>query len=101
MASAQSAAETRLTVAGLRMRYPNGKLALDGVDLTVRAGELVTILGSNGSGKTSLLRCIARLQDPSEGEIVVDGRDLAQLSAAAAARGATAARRWCRNAPIW
>ena len=83
------------------MRYPNGKLALDGVDLTVRAGELVTILGSNGSGKTSLLRCIARLQDPSEGEIVVDGRDLAQSQRPAIARGAPGARRWCPSAPIW
>jgi phosphonate transport system ATP-binding protein len=73
-------AETRLAISGLRMRYPNGKLALGGVNFSMRAGELVTILGSNGSGKTSLLRCIARLQDPSEGEIVVDGRDLAKLS---------------------
>jgi phosphonate transport system ATP-binding protein len=73
-------AETRLAVSGLRMRYPNGKLALNGVDLTVRAGELVTILGGNGGGKTTLLRCIARLQDPSEGSVIVDGRDLARLS---------------------
>ena len=62
------------------MRYPNGKLALDGVDLTVRAGELVTILGSNGSGKTTLLRCIARLQNPTEGQVLVGGQDLAQLN---------------------
>ncbi len=73
-------AETRLAVRGLRMRYPNGKLALDGVDLTVKAGELVTILGSNGSGKTTLLRCIARLQDPSDGEVLVAGQDLAKLN---------------------
>jgi phosphonate transport system ATP-binding protein len=62
------------------MRYPNGKLALDGVDLTVRAGELVTILGSNGSGKTTLLRCIVRLQDPTEGQVLVGGQDLAGLN---------------------
>jgi len=62
------------------MRYPNGKLALDGVDLTVRAGELVTILGSNGSGKTTLLRCIARLLDPTECEVLVGGEDLARLN---------------------
>jgi phosphonate transport system ATP-binding protein len=61
------------------MCYPNGKLALDGVDLTVRAGELVTILGSNGSGKTTLLRCIARLQVPTEGQVLVGGQDLARL----------------------
>ena len=75
-----SGAETRLAVRGLRMRYPNGKLALDGVDLTVRAGELVTILGSNGSGKTTLLRCVARLLDPSDGEVLVAGEDLAKLN---------------------
>jgi phosphonate transport system ATP-binding protein len=79
-AEAAPGAETRLAVRGLRMRYPNGTLALDGVDLTVRAGELVTILGSNGSGKTTLLRCVARLEDPSEGEVLVDGRDLARLN---------------------
>ena len=80
LAETASNAETRLAVRGLRMRYPNGKLALDGVDLTVRAGELVTILGSNGSGKTTLLRCIARLQNPSDGEVLVDGQDLARLN---------------------
>jgi len=75
-----AAAETRLAVRGLSMRYPNGKLALDDVDLTVGAGELVTILGSNGSGKTTLLRCVARLLDPTGGEAMVDGRDLARLA---------------------
>ena len=80
LAETASSGETRLAIRGLRMRYPNGKLALDGVDLTVRAGELVTILGSNGSGKTTLLRCIARLQNPSEGEVLVDGQDLARLN---------------------
>jgi phosphonate transport system ATP-binding protein len=65
------------------MRYPNGKVALDGIDLTVRAGELVTILGSNGSGKTTLLRCIARLLDPTDGEVRVGGQDLAKLNGAA------------------
>ena len=76
-------AETRLAVRGLRMRYPNGKLALDGVDLTVNAGELVTILGSNGSGKTTLLRCVARLLDPIDGEVRIGGQDLTKLSGAA------------------
>ena len=76
-------AEIRLAVRGLRLRYPNGKLALDGVHLTVNAGELVTILGSNGSGKTTLLRCIARLLDPTDGEVRVGGRDLAKLNGAA------------------
>ena len=82
------------------MRYPNGKLALDGVDLTVRAGELVTILGSNGSGKTTLLRCVARLLDPTEGEVLVDGHDLARLNGEALRRRGWRWR-WCSSAPIW
>ncbi len=44
-----------LRVAGLTMRYPNGKVALAGFDLTVREGELVVVLGGNGSGKSHAL----------------------------------------------
>jgi phosphonate transport system ATP-binding protein len=73
-------AQTRLAVRGLRMRYPNGKQALRGVDLEVRAGELATILGANGCGKTTLLRCVARLLDPTDGSIQVCGQDFTHLS---------------------
>jgi len=69
-----------LDVRNLSMHYRNGKAALDNVSLSVRAGELVTVLGSNGSGKSTLLRCVARLLDPSAGEIRVDGHDLTRLS---------------------
>jgi phosphonate transport system ATP-binding protein len=69
-----------LRVAGLTMRYPNGKVALAGFDLTVREGELVVVLGGNGSGKTTLLRCIARMLEPSEGEIWLDDTNLATLA---------------------
>jgi phosphonate transport system ATP-binding protein len=69
-----------LDVRNLSMRYKADKIALDDVSLSVRAGEVVTILGSNGSGKSTLLRCIARLLNPSTGEIRVANTDLAQLS---------------------
>jgi phosphonate transport system ATP-binding protein len=69
-----------LRVAKLTMRYPNGKVALAGFDLTVKAGELVVVLGGNGSGKTTLLRCITRMIEPSEGEIWLDDANLATLS---------------------
>ncbi len=68
-----------LVVRDLSLRYPNGKLALSGFDLTVRAGELVIVLGSNGCGKTSLLRCITRTVTPSSGEVWLDGSDLTKL----------------------
>ena len=68
-----------LRVRRLSLRYPNGKLALADFDLTVRAGELVIVLGGNGSGKTTLLRCIARTLRPTQGEVRVNETDLAEL----------------------
>ena len=62
------------------MRYPNGKLALSGVSLSVAPGELVVVLGSNGSGKSTMLRCIARILTPSGGEAWVANQDFAELS---------------------
>ena len=54
-------------------------LALDGAELDVGAGEVVTILGPSGSGKTTLLRVIAGLQRPDAGRILLDGVDLAPV----------------------
>jgi putative ABC transport system ATP-binding protein len=54
--------------------------AVDGVTLSVRAGEFVALLGSSGSGKSSVLNLIAGLDRPTSGSVVVQGRDLAQLS---------------------
>ncbi|PLZ03487.1 phosphonate ABC transporter [Burkholderia sp. WAC0059] len=62
------------------MRYPNGHTALDGVSLGVRAGEMVVILGSNGCGKSTLMKCVVGLNRPTGGTVEVAGRDLARLS---------------------
>ena len=69
-----------LEVRGLSLRYPNGTEALAEFDVSVRAGELVIVLGGNGSGKTTLLRCIARALDPAAGAVRVNGTDLTRLS---------------------
>src|SRR6266852_4306432 len=55
--------------------------ALDGVSLTVGAGEIVTLLGSNGSGKSTTLRAISGLVRPSTGRVVFDGRDITRAAA--------------------
>jgi putative ABC transport system ATP-binding protein len=54
--------------------------AVDGISLEVRAGEFVALLGSSGSGKSSVLNLIAGLDRPTSGSVIVQGRNLAQLS---------------------
>lgn len=68
---------------GVARRYETGAgtvTALEGVDLRVDAGELVVVLGPSGSGKTTLLNLIGALDTPTEGRLVVGGRDLTAAS---------------------
>jgi len=58
------------------MVYPGGVRALEGVDLEVREGEFLAILGLSGSGKSTLLRCINRLIDPTEGRVWIFGEEI-------------------------
>ena len=63
-----------IEVAGLRVVFPPDVVAVDGVDLSVRPGEFVVVLGRSGSGKTTLLRALNRLVEPTAGLIRVAGR---------------------------
>src|SRR6516225_11706661 len=54
--------------------------AVDGISIEVPAGEFVALLGSSGSGKSSLLNLIAGLDRPTSGSVIVEGKDLAKLS---------------------
>nr|WP_218280537.1 ABC transporter ATP-binding protein [Verrucomicrobium spinosum] len=60
--------------------------ALQQVDLTVKSGEFVAIMGASGSGKSTLLHAIAGLTDVNEGKVIVAGQDLAAFSDAALTR---------------
>ena len=69
----------------LVMRYAGGRLALHGVSLAVRRGELTVVLGANGSGKSTLLRIIAGIVKPTEGTARVAGREITGLTGRALA----------------
>jgi len=60
---------------GVRLQYAAGE-ALRGIDLTVRAGEIVALVGHTGCGKTSLANLVPRLMDPTAGTVLVDGADV-------------------------
>ncbi|MBV8493893.1 MAG: ABC transporter ATP-binding protein, partial [Alphaproteobacteria bacterium] len=79
-----------LEVRGLRMHFPvtEGMIArrhigdvkaVDGVDLAIRRGETLGLVGESGCGKTTMGRCILRLEKPTAGEILYDGVDIAKL----------------------
>jgi iron complex transport system ATP-binding protein len=75
-----------LAATGLRFAYPGGPLLLDGVSLGLESGRSVCLLGPNGTGKTTLLRCLLGLERPAAGRIEIGGCDRARLSPAEAAR---------------
>jgi ATP-binding cassette subfamily B protein len=65
----------------VRFRYgPGGGWALDGVDLAIRPGETVALVGRTGAGKSTVVKLLARFYDPTSGRVTADGADLRHLS---------------------
>src|SRR5712675_1393940 len=90
MTMAAADAQPLLQVRGLRMHFPvtegivmrrniGDVKAVDGVNLTIGRGETLGLVGESGCGKTTMGRCILRLEKPTEGEILYDGVDIAKL----------------------
>ena len=69
-------ADSVIDVRGLDKTYAGGFRALNGINLTVRRGEIFALLGPNGAGKTTLISIICGIVNPGKGSITVDGHDV-------------------------
>ncbi|MBP9681036.1 MAG: phosphonate ABC transporter ATP-binding protein [Bacteriovorax sp.] len=72
-----------LEIKNLEKVYPNGHKALSNISLSVPQGEFLVIIGLSGSGKSTMLRCINRLHNPTGGEILFNGSDITGLKGSA------------------
>jgi putative ABC transport system ATP-binding protein len=72
--------EPTVALRSVRRVYPGGVVALRGVDLEIRRGELVAIVGPSGSGKSTLLHLMGTLDRPTSGQVLIDGFDIGRLS---------------------
>jgi cell division transport system ATP-binding protein len=77
----EQASEERdvLVLHDVTKQYPNGKLALREVDLVIPEGDFVFIVGPSGAGKSTLIKLLIRDEIASQGQVVLDGQDLARL----------------------
>ena len=83
MSRSEGPAEPLLQLQGIGKRY-GGVRALEDVDLTVRAGRIHAILGENGAGKSSLIKCMAGVVQPDAGTMRLNGQAVRFASPAAA-----------------
>jgi ATP-binding cassette subfamily B protein len=69
-----------LTFDAVRFSYPGRPEILKGVDLQIKPGERVGLVGSSGAGKSTMLSLMQRFYDPSEGRILIDGQDISRVT---------------------
>lgn len=62
-----------IQIKNLSFRYASGKSVLEDINLEIKEGEVLSIIGKNGAGKSSLVRLIAGLAKPTKGQILIDG----------------------------
>ncbi|MFB9310063.1 osmoprotectant transport system ATP-binding protein [Agromyces hippuratus] len=72
---------------GVTKQFPDGTVAVAGVDIVVPPRKTTVFVGSSGSGKTTLLRMINRMVDPTAGQVLIDGTDVATLDPVGLRRG--------------
>jgi len=65
-----------ISIAGLTKTYADGLVALSGIDLEIRKGEIFALLGPNGAGKTTLINIVCGIVSPTSGTVMADGHDV-------------------------
>jgi cell division transport system ATP-binding protein len=68
-----------ISLRGVSKQYPTGMLALDHVDLEIKKGEFVFIVGQSGAGKSTLIKLLYKEEDPTSGRVIVGGKDLIKM----------------------
>ncbi len=68
-----------LEINKLFKKYPTGDLAINGVDLSVEKGQVMALIGPSGAGKSTLIRCVNRLENPTSGEIWLNGENIVKM----------------------
>ncbi|MEM7063914.1 MAG: ABC transporter ATP-binding protein [Cyanobacteria bacterium P01_B01_bin.77] len=72
--------ESGITFDNVDFAYPDGRVVLSGISLTLNPGETVALVGENGAGKSTLVKLLARFYDPTQGNISVDGKNIKDLN---------------------
>ena len=68
-----------LEIKQLVKKYHTGDLAINGVDLKVEKGQVIALIGPSGAGKSTLIRCVNRLENPTSGEIWLNGENIVKM----------------------
>ena len=71
----------RVTVDRVSFSYPDARMALNELSLTIDRGKVTALIGESGSGKSTIIRLLLKLYDPQEGEIQIDGIPIQQFNA--------------------
>lgn len=76
----------RMELQNLAFTYPNGHTVFTDINLSLETGKILTILGPNGAGKSTLLSCIANLEKPESGAVLIDGKKVSKMDTREASR---------------
>tara|TARA_B100001765_G_scaffold23772_1_gene13458 strand:- start:70 stop:888 length:819 start_codon:yes stop_codon:yes gene_type:complete len=69
-----------ISFSGVGFSYPEREIVLEGIDFAIPAGKTVGLVGSTGSGKTTLVRLLLRFHDPDTGAVTLDGHNISELT---------------------